>query len=212
MKSQAFLSALFLLCLPLLGQATIIDTSLNPSVSPGLITYLDRNSGWPTPQQDPSVYAQLPATQTIFGQFDPIRAAQSISSTDLDRVTDDNGSPAWDLNALLWVVDWYAPSNTTSPIASNVVPYAWDDLQADILAGASQLTFFTDLYLPSNFSPLETGEWFVASFFETDSQYRAVNSFQVVPEPITLLLFAIGLFILSLNRKNLSPSKSLLMR
>ncbi len=191
MNKRALLFALLFLFSASQASAALIDTSLNPAVSPGLVPYLDSASGWPTPQQDPTKYPSLPVVQTNISPNDPIRVAESIDLLALDPATDDNGSAAWDLNALLWVVDWYAPGNAT-PVGSNVIKYEWSKINQDIAAGKTQVTFWTDLYIPSNFGPLASGDWAAASYFETDTQYRAFAQFHV-PAPGALLLMSVGL-------------------
>ena len=206
MEKLNLIPALLLLLASFASQAAIIETSLNPAVSPGLVAYVDNDDGWPTPQQDPTVYSALPASQTIFAPYDPIRIAQSISLADLNQATDDNGLSSWDLSSLLWVVEWWSPSAVTSstPTGYNTVAYAWADASADLANGLTQTTFFTDLYIPNTFAPLEVGQWYVQSYFENDTQYRGPISFRVVPEPATLFLICAGLatFAFSSARNN----------
>jgi len=191
------------------ANATIVDASKNPSVLPGAVAYIGDMDGSPTPHMMGG-----PMPQSIFSPNDPIRIAQSISLADVNEAEDDNKTDfypgttdlIWDywaadgtaISGLVWSVDWYDPTDTF--VDFNLMFVSWADIvawKAD--PSLTQISFWTDLYVPTTYAPLMSGTWNADIYF--DGNYHDTVSFTVVPAPVTLLLFATGLVMLRRRAK-----------
>ncbi len=195
MKNKIRSLGLFnLLLLPLLtAQATIVDISENPSISPGPVVYIGSASGWPTPLYDPAMNPNVPLAQVVFGPTDPIRVAESIDLTLLDRSTDAI-QDAEGNDILRWSVGWW--SEFLNDYAGfSQIELSWDSIDALKSDPANtQLDFWTDLGFPNANIPLAPGAWAADIFF--NDQYHQVSAgffVALIPIPTTLMLFAIGL-------------------
>ncbi len=177
--------------------AAIVNVSGNPAVSPGAVAYLGDPAR--TPLRNPDDFdLPLPNAQSVFNPDDPIRIAVSISLTDLDQARDDSGSPDWNLDSLVWSVDWYNPDEQY--VDSNFVDVAWSDIelwQTD--SNASQVAFSTDLLVPETYGPLAEGTWFADTYFE--GVLQSTVEVQVVPIPGAIVLLLSGLFLIGRKLK-----------
>jgi len=190
------------------AHAAIVNTSKNPAVSPGAAAYIGDVGGSPTPHM-----AGGPTPQSIFSPTDPIRIGQSISLEDVNEAEDDNKTAfyegttdlIWDywdtdgtaISGLVWSVDWYDPTDTW--VDFNLMFVSWADINAWKADPAlTQISFWTDLWVPTTYGPLMPGTWNADIYF--DGNYSDTVSFAVVsapvPVPVTLLLFATGLVML----------------
>ncbi len=204
---RAIVSLSFSVCL-VSANAAIIDTSKNSAVLPGAAAYIGDVSGSPTPHM-----AGGPTPQSIFSPTDPIRIAQSISLADVNEANDDNkidfyegttdliwdywGADGIAISGLVWSVDWYDPTDTW--VDSNLMFVSWSDIDAWKADSAlTQISFWTDLWVPTTYGPLMSGMWNADIYF--DGNYSDTVSFAVVsapvPVPVTLLLFATGFVML----------------
>ena len=196
------------------ANATIVNASKNPAVSPGAVAYIGDMDGNPTPLMEGGAMPQ-----SIFLPNDPIRIAQSVSLADLNEAEDDNKIDVyegtydliWDywaedgtaISGLVWYVEWYDPTDTF--VDFNLKFVSWEDIAAwKADPSLTQISFWTDLFVPTNYAPLMLGTWNADIYF--DGRYSDTASFVVapaaaVPVPVTLLLFATGLVMLRRRAK-----------
>jgi hypothetical protein len=175
------------------SQAAIINTSQNTGVADTAVAYI--GDIFPTPHQDPNDFAfSLPSPQSIFSSTDAVRIAESISLYDLDRATDDNGQTVWNINALIWSIDWYNPDGALAN--NNFVSVNWSDIELwQTMPNLPQLTFASD-----TFQPLQVGTWTAYTFFDAVHNSTVVFDVVSVPAPATLLLMVPILLILLARR------------
>ncbi|WP_432455665.1 MULTISPECIES: PEP-CTERM sorting domain-containing protein [unclassified Agarivorans] len=168
--------------------ATIITASENPSVPAGPVVYL---GGYPTPQQDPSSGA-VPSPASVIDIDDDIRAAVSFDLQSLNRLSDE-GTGGFANGLFDITFYWYFGGFEQ---AFSYMYSAWDDIETWQASGSGLLSYWSDDYIASN-DILEVGEWTVYAYAEQTYVGGTTFSVTSVPEPGSLVLFAlvmVGLF------------------
>jgi len=201
-----------------LANATIIHTSAS-AAPPGFSTYLAAGDtsdvgGWPTPYD----ISTTTTPQFSFRQHDDIRVGTRLDQNALDKTTDDYevnkpyestwaswGDDYWQADQLLMRTEFYHldTNNDWQWVTAWNSEVDWssiEDWQTDPTTDSVTLwTGSMSPYLTDN--KWQTGTWSSVSFFEGDWDNRQATSFTVVPEPTSLLILSLALFLLMAQRR-----------
>ncbi len=220
---RKLLAASTLVILSPLANATIMHTSASTAL-PGVSTYLaagDTSSlgGWPTP------YDELTTTtaQFSFHQYDDIRVGTRIDQNAIDKTTDDYeankpnenwwaswGDDYWQADQLVWRTMFYHldTNNDWQWITGWNSEVDWSSIEEwQTNPATDSITQWTGSMLPYLTDNMwQAGTWNTVSFFEGDWENRQSTSFTVVPEPTSLLIFSLALFLLMTQKRKYNRS------
>ncbi len=191
---KKLISGTFIACLLLassIAQATLIEISANPAVTPGIKAFVPNGSAsFPTPFYNVS---NAPAPQTSFTMSDTIRVATQLDLTQI-TLSDLVGGHFGD-DYLDWSYTFEALFNSALNF-TGYVGYFKDNVFDAQTAGKTQVNFVSlESSYPGLFQP---GQWKATSYLEGVEVSSTVFG---IPEPGTLALLGMGLLMAGFKKK-----------
>ena len=191
---KKLISGSFIACLILassIAQATLIEISANPAVTPGIKAFVPNGSvSFPTPFYNSTA---APAPQTSFTMSDTIRVATQLDLTQI-TLSDLVGGHFGD-DYLDWSYTFEALFNSALNF-TGYVGYYKDNVFDAQTAGKTQVNFVS---LESSYPGLfQQGQWKATSYLEGVEVSSTVFG---IPEPGTLALLGMGLLMAGFKKR-----------